>query len=220
MAIKFFNLHTHYSAKNAEETAIISYSIAEKNKINSHKELFSIGLHPWFINELTLKQDLAEIADLARKKNCAAIGECGLDRLRGPELTIQAKVFSQQVEIANNLSKPLVIHCVRSFPELLVIKKGFKDTTPWIIHGFQGNQETVRQLLKHDIYLSLGKEKQTGKMAKILSLIPVNRLFIETDEEQIPIAEIYSKVAYLKKISLSELKETIFSNAESLHLIH
>jgi len=219
MAINFFNLHAHYSAKNNDETAIISFSVAEKDKISDGLEAFSIGLHPWFIDEKTLSKDLKEIANFAEKSNCVAIGECGLCRLKGPELAVQAKVFSQQIEIANLAEKPMIIHCVRAFPELLAIKNEYHKATPWIIHGYHGNREITRQLLKHNIYLSFGENRTPGKIAEILPEIPIERLFIETDESHTPIADLYQQVADIKNIPVEELKEKLIGNAKTLNLI-
>lgn len=220
MAIPFFNIHSHYSAKKENETAIISFSITDAAQINDDIERFSIGLHPWFINDDTLEDDLPKIANLAKRPNCAAIGECGLDRLKGPDLTIQKKVFSRQLEIANSAKKPVVIHCVRAFPELLGVKKELKATTPWIIHGFNSNLETAMQLLKHDVFISFGVSLfESEKLRKVIKAVPINRLFLETDESEIPIENLYQLAAELKKISLAELQQQLAINAKSLKLM-
>lgn len=220
MAISFFNLHSHYSAKKVNETAICSFTVADASEINDDIEFFSIGLHPWFINSSTLETDLETIANLAKKPNCVAIGECGLDRLKGPDLEIQANVFARQLEIANFAGKPVVIHCVRAFPELLAVKKEFKTTTPWIIHGFSGKPATAQQLLQHDIYISFGvRMLESDQLKKTVKAIPIDRLFLETDESELPMKELYQLAAKLKNVSVPILQNQLQHNAKTLNLI-
>jgi Tat protein secretion system quality control protein TatD with DNase activity len=85
-----------------------------------------------------------------------AIGECGLDRNIDLPLDIQTSIFKRHIELAETLQKPLVIHCVRAFSELIALKKNTKSTVPWIIHGFHKKEEVFQQLLKHDFYFSFG----------------------------------------------------------------
>ena len=217
MAINFFNLHTHYSAKKNDETAIISFNIADKCKITDKIQYFSIGIHPWFIEKETLKDDLMAIANFAKQKNCVAIGECGLDRLKGEPLDVQIKVFTQQIEIANFAEKPLIIHCVRAFSELIAIKNEYKKTKTWIVHGFNGSFEIAEQLIKHNIYISFGANlRSSQKLQQILTEIPANRFFIETDVGDTPIEDIYQFAANLKNISVNDLRKQLSLNAKSI----
>ena len=83
-----------------------------------------------------------------------AIGEAGFDKLRGPSPELQRKVFEEQVAISEELKKPVVIHCVRAWDELLAVHKKLKPKMPWLIHGFRGNTELAAQLLSKGMYLS------------------------------------------------------------------
>jgi TatD DNase family protein len=219
MATSFFNLHTHYSAKKDNETAIVNFDVAKASEITNELEYFSVGIHPWFIKQKTLQDDLKKISELSARQNCAAIGECGLDRLKGESLELQIKVFGQQIEIANIAEKPLIIHCVRAFQELLAVKNEYKKTTPWIVHGFNGNDEMAQQLIKHGISISFGANLLTSqKLQKILKSTPNESFFLETDESDISIKELYAFAAELKNIKTVEMQKQLSENAIKCNL--
>jgi len=100
------------------------------------------------------------------------------------------------------------------------LKKQFSRSSPWIIHGFNGNQQIAERLLQENIYLSFGENlTKSEKLQKIFSQIQINCLFIETDVSDFPIEELYKKAAALKNISLQTLCGHIHENAKSIHLI-
>ncbi|MBO5899258.1 MAG: TatD family hydrolase, partial [Lentisphaeria bacterium] len=117
------DLHTHRFKGGAFE--LVSTGEPEKFLYSS------LEVHPWKLPDHFEKFD-SDFA--ARASNCSAIGEIGLDRLRGPELPVQRKYFDALLEIADVLSKPVVIHCVRCDAELFQQLAGFKHNV--LIHGF------------------------------------------------------------------------------------
>ena len=146
-----------------------------------------------------------------------AIGECGLDRSITINFALQELCFRKQVEIAEKYSNPLIIHCVRAFPELLKLKKESRSTIPWIIHGFQGNEQATLQLIKHDFYFSVGELLLFNHPKReILSIIPPDRLFLETDNREISISKIYSLAAQLLNIDENTLCGIISGNFKNV----
>lgn len=139
--------------------------------------LYSVGIHPWDAGEAT-PELLADLRRRAANPQIVAIGEAGLDRLRGPELAIQLPIFEQQAQIASDLGKPLIIHSVRTIPEILAAHKRMRPEVPWIIHGFRGGPEAARQILaRPGIYISLGSRSRPDAAA----VIPPSRLLRESD---------------------------------------
>jgi TatD DNase family protein len=93
------------------------------------------------------------------------------------------------------------------------LKKEFKSDIPWIIHGFQGNQQTALQLIRHDFYFSVGEPLLTQPFKKeILTIIPPGRLFLETDESETSIKVIYQLASQLLKTDEETLSGIIFEN--------
>ncbi len=200
-AMQYFNLHTHSPAKDLEETAIIN--IFPEQEV-PEKYLYSVGLHPWYVSGESLERDLKLVAE--KGVDAVAIGECGLDRICDVSFELQLKAFRAQVGIAAAIGKPLVIHCVRAYPELVSEKKAFRSALPWIVHGFRGNKETASQLIKHGFYLSFGEALMNDpRLGEVLASVPEDRFFLETDESVASIREIYGKAAVMRNIDFDTL---------------
>lgn len=133
---------------------------------------YSVGTHPWYSDRA------ADTTRLLTLPNVVAVGEVGLDKLRGPSIEVQTRVLRKWLEEAERHRMPVILHVVKAVPEIMALKKELRPTVPWIIHGFRGKPETARQLLEKGFYISLG-EKYNPHTAAI---IPPERLFAETDE--------------------------------------
>lgn len=136
--------------------------------------LYSVGIHPWNTN----KFNSSALNDAAQMESTVAIGETGLDMLRGPSFDVQRERFIYHIQLSEQLKKPLIIHCVRAFSQLLEIKKAMQPTQSWIIHGFNRKPELAKQLLQADCYISLG----THFNSHTAQIIPPERLLLETDD--------------------------------------
>lgn len=145
---------------------------------------------------------------IARHPQVIAIGETGLDRLISTSMETQINVFKQQIQLAEQVQKPLIIHAVRTFNELIRLKQQIKPSVAWIIHGFRGKKQIAEQLVKHGFYLSFGEKYQE----EALRHTPLNRIFLETDESTQPIGVLYRKAADNLSIPLEEFSENIRQN--------
>lgn len=207
----FVNIHTHQSHIDNEEFIEIK-NIDVDEAVNVDVPFFySIGIHPWNIGV----QEFRSSGILEFWLNgSTAIGECGIDRVRGADIEVQKEIFIRQIEISERLHKPMIIHSVKAHSDIISIRKETKAKMPWIIHGFQGNEQIVSQYLRHDIYLSLGDIlfKNETRATKLLSIIPTDRLFLETDDSEKSIVDVYEKASVLSGHSLDELRSDIFNN--------
>ena len=209
----FFNIHTHTSIR--PETEILSLS-PEQLSTDIHVAYASVGIHPW---NLTLEHSESQweaLCQSVKDKRIVAIGECGLDKLQGPSLAFQTTLFKQEATLAEDCSLPLIIHCVKAFNELIQLKKESSPRQSWIIHGFRGKLPLAADCIRHGFYLSLGSRFQTDT----LKAIPLERLFIETDESEESIGSIYQRIAEVKGISLQELAEAINKNVREVFFKH
>ncbi len=154
---------------------------------------FTIGLHPWFASQYNIKQALWIIELFCKSNNCIAIGEIGLDKTK-QNFDIQEKNFIAQLDLAQSLNKPVVIHSVRTYDKILSLRKKYK-LTPWAIHGFNGNKNTALQLISKDIFLSFGHNllHPSQKLLQAFVSTPTNKIFLETDIQKIHIKNIYSQ---------------------------
>ena len=174
---------------------------------------YTYGIHPWFLNEENHKQLISSVENAVIQPEIIAIGEAGFDRLRGPSPELQRRVFEEQIIISEKILKPVVIHCVRAWDELLAVHKKIKPKMPWLIHGFRGNVELADQLLTKGMFLSFWFEFVLRPESRnLLRHLPADRIFLETDGADVDIRSIYNKVSTDLDISVDELKSIILKN--------
>jgi len=176
--------------------------------------LYSVGIHPKDILYDKITDQLNWLLENI-SKNCFAIGECGLDSFVSIDQKIQEDVFLKQIELSNEAKKPLIIHCVRKFYEVISFRK--KANQAMIIHGFNKKENIAHDLLKNNFYLSFGKAVLYNlSLQNTLKSIPLDKIFLETDNEDFEIATLYQKVADIKGISPDTLNEQILENLETI----
>ncbi|MGR9045059.1 MAG: TatD family hydrolase [Gammaproteobacteria bacterium] len=185
-----------------------------------HDYPYSLGLHPWYVERQDCDAGLRKIQDAIDDNNMLAVGECGLDNLTAAPLSLQESVFRVQLQLAERAGKPVMIHCVRLFNELLRIKKTETTTIPWIVHGFNAKPRIAEQLLARGCYLSFGKALlQDGSNAqRTLRETPLNRFFLETDEAEGALCGIYRVAAEIKRLDLSVLTVEMTNNFNRVFL--
>ena len=206
----YFNIHTHSIPFYAQH-AIISLP-ANTTFINPSIVYASIGIHPWQLTEENAKEQWNSLQNNLKDKRIIAIGEAGLDKLKGPSMELQTIIFQKEIELAESLELPMIIHCVRAHNELLQLKKKYNPKQPWIIHGYRGKPSVAQTYIKHGCWLSFGQQFQEES----LCTTPIHRLFIETDDTDIPIQNIYQHIANIQRISQKELIESIHKNVQEV----
>lgn len=164
------DIHTH---RLDARDAIISVTpdVPRRPDLN-----YSVGIHPWGSAEAT-EADVEAVRQAISEPNVLAVGECGLDTLRGAPIDRQLSLLEAQAKIAEDAHKPLILHIVKAWDQLLALKKQLRPTSPWIIHGFRGGPQQAQQLVAAGLYLSLG----TRHNPDVVATIPADRLFRETD---------------------------------------
>lgn len=213
--MKPINLHTH-QIKESSALQLLNV-FAQDLPLAVDEKHYSVGLHPWHLEKVDMEECMILLGQAMYQKNVLAIGECGLDRSITSDLSVQQKYFIQQAELAQKHSKPLIIHCVRAFPELMKLKKELKSAVPWIIHGYQGNAESTLALIRHDFYFSIGEGLLIHPIKNnILSLIPSDHLFLETDDRETSINSIYSLASKLLDTDEQTLEAIIYENFKRL----
>ncbi len=215
--IPYIDIHSHPQKTDAP-IAFQVRNISYPEPVPEHdgKCIFSLGLHPWHTLRVAWHTD--EFIRIAQRPEVIAIGEAGLDRMRGAAMDIQTGCFMDQVRIAGELNKPLIIHCVRAWEEIIAIKIKSKPSIPWVIHGFRGRPELASQLVRHGFHLSFGEAllDQGRQAAESFRITPASRLFLETDDSDMSIVEIYAEAAAIRQISIDELKVAISTNFTSI----
>lgn len=213
----YIDIHTHHSTYTDGTLSILNCFPEQIGIENNIERVISVGLHPWHVDTNNASSTINLIQTIASHENVLAIGEIGLDRTIDISLDIQEKYFLKQIEIAESLNKPLIIHCVRCYPELLAIKRRVKTSTPWLIHGFRNNIQIARDLLKQNCFISFGEALLFDKKIQdLFVMMPINQVFMETDESTFSIIDIYAKAAQLKGLQLNDFKKILFENYKAV----
>ena len=208
--MQFFNLHTH---KFTNQPGVLELVNQYPWEFDETIPFYSIGIHPWFIVEERLESDFEILDSKLQELSCLAVGECGLDKRIEIPLELQQLVFEKQLVLAQKYQKPVVIHCVAAFQELIETIKKLNITLPILIHGFSKSEQLAKQLLDNGYYISFGKYLLLNpELETVFKSMPNNRFFLETDTVEKGIETVYELAAKYKGISVEEIKKLVDSN--------
>lgn len=212
--MQFFNLHTHQYTNQPDVFELVNQY---PNDFDDKIPFYSIGIHPWYLVDERIEADLEIIESKLKEKNCLAIGECGLDKRIDIAIDLQQIVFEKQLVLAEKYQKPVVIHCVAAFQEVIETKRKLNISVPMIIHGFSKNEQVTKSLLEKGFYLSFGKYLlRNPELENVFKSIPNNRFFLETDIVEETIKEVYVLAAKYKNIDIEELQQLIKKNIKNI----
>ena len=214
----YIDIHTHGSTPQKGVFTIASLMAHEGiTPASVGGVAYSVGVHPWYVTKANSAVQLKFVERCASHQSVAAIGEAGIDKPKGTAPKLQIEVLEQQILIAEQVKKPLIIHCVKAWNELFAAHRKMKPQMAWIIHGFMGKKELAQRLISNGIYLSPWCQLALKPhSAQLLRSIPLNRLFLETDGSQVDIKDVYHKTAANLSISVDELKRNIAANYKKI----
>lgn len=208
--MQYFNLHTHKFTNNPNVLELVNQYPWE---FDDSIPQYSIGIHPWYIDENRLENDLKTIEEKLQLNECLALGECGLDKRIDIPMELQISVFERQIALAEKYQKPLVLHLVAAFHELTEIKNRLKISVPIIIHGFSKNEQLAKQLIDNGFYLSFGKYLlRNPELKSVFQSVPNDKFFLETDTIDETLEEVYQLASEYKNCNLEEIQTITTAN--------
>lgn len=172
---------------------------------------YAVGIHPWKTVETSVV-DWEALGMAVSHPLVLAVGEAGLDKLASADIDMQKDVFVRQILLSESVCKPLVIHCVKAFNELVELKKKYRPQMPWVVHGFRNNERIAGWLAENGIWLSFGEKYQN----EVLRSIPPERLLAETDESPCNIREIIGRMATVCEVGEEQMCRWLDENARSI----
>lgn len=205
----YINIHTHFKPNQNVLAVRNAYLKLSAPQLSELPYMVSVGLHPWHIKKYNLTTCTDLLMDVVNLSNVFAIGEIGIDRAIDVPISTQMQYFEAQLNIARAVQKPVIIHAVKSYSDLMPFLK--KTKVPFIFHGFTGNIQQAKEMLKYNAYLSFGKILFEEKYQDVLAQIPNDRFLLETDSAKISINQIYDLAAKAKAIEVDELKSLVFN---------
>jgi TatD DNase family protein len=198
------DIHTHHYPNTSGE-AIVQLMPDAFYPQQGH--FYSVGLHPWEIKD-DWRTQMAGLLVKALHPQVAMIGETGIDKKNGAApLEVQMEVFREHVRLSELLRKPLIIHCVKGFDEVLAIRKEMKAALPWLIHGFRGGIEQWQQLSRAGLLVSIGEHYDE----ELVKELPLSQRFIESDDRG-DIDAVYRAVSLFADVEEENLRFIVHRN--------
>lgn len=196
------DIHTHHPAPCPE--AVVNCGIHDFNPVEN--QLYSVGIHPWDIPSGISLEDLKLLEEIVARPEVTAIGECGIDLLKGGPLFRQLQIMKVHVELSERYQKPLILHCVKANDIILGLHRDLNPSQLWAVHGFRGKPAAAEMFVNAGIYLSFG-EKYNPE-----ALLSTAKSFVlsETDESPMTIEEVISR---LSETAGRDLTTTIAENS-------
>lgn len=199
------DIHSHKPAPYPE--GVISLRDLDTPLIEG--QLYSAGIHPWDTADTPTEETFNRLAEIAANPQIVAIGECGVDAGKGAPMFRQLQIFKRQVDLSENLKKPLVIHCVKGADIILGLKRDLEPSQAWIIHGFRGKPTLASQLTAKGIFLSFGEKFNPETVMQM----PDGLILAETDDSILSIEEI---IGALSEAANRDLSSIVAANTSSL----
>ena len=213
MELNFIDIHTHTTKSRDNLIQIVNLDLKSPCPEQGY---YSYGIHPWALDnvDFQIEEALSLLEARLQSPNVLALGEAGLDKMHKASFERQIELFERQIELSEALKKPMILHDVRSHNEIITLRKKHKAHQPWILHGFSGTEQDLKQLIEQGIYLSVGESllHSERKIYKSFKFIDLDYLFLETDMSEIGVETIYEAAANLLEMELSALQTRIFSN--------
>ena len=248
--MKYIDTHAHYDDSKFEEDLNMVLEEVKKNKVvaiindsvdvNNSKEVVelvskrenmfaAIGIHPTEDPGANYIEELRGLY-LENKEKIVAIGEIGLDYYwEKDNRESQHKKFLDQIELANELELPIVIHCRDAGDDIVKLMKKCMPKYGCVFHCYQPNDETKRFIIQNDFYISLTGNitfKRNEYFHKVIKEIPIDRIMVETDSpymspepfrgkrnSSVNIPIIAKKLAEIKEIEEENLAEIVYNNS-------
>ena len=218
LASSIIDIHTHTVHTDSNLIQIVNLNL---NQPCPEQGFFSYGIHPWEADkaDFQMETSLQSLEEKVKLPNVVALGEAGLDKMHKASFKQQIELFERQIELSEALQKPMILHDVRSHNEIIALRKKHKAQQPWILHpwilhGFSGTEQDVRQLIGQGIYLSVGESllHPERKIYKSFKFIDLDYLFLETDMAKIGVKKVYEAAAKLLETDIVTLQKQIFTN--------
>ena len=188
---------------------VISHCNSENNR---H---FALGIHPWFIDEHQML-DLHSLEVLIEEEKPVAIGDCGLDYIKGKDRNKQRYFFDEQVALATRFDLPLIIHSVHATEDVTDLLKSYSKSRG-VIHSYSGSLQEVEILMKMSFIFGFShnlSNPRAYKLHEIVKFLPLESILIETDEHNNPdeLVQVAERISRIKKITVKQVIEQCDQN--------
>ncbi len=222
----FTEVMARAQAAGVEELLVVGYDLASSEAAiklaeENHGLYAAVGFHPHEAAKVS-DDDLSRLEELLTYKKVVALGEIGLDYYydNSPRET-QRQLFAQQLAIAENMNKPVIIHAREAHADILQVLKEAGKNRRGVMHCYSGSVELAREYLNLNMYIAIGGPvtfTNAKKLPEVVKKIPAGRLLIETDSPYLtphPLRGRRNEPAYLVRTAL-RISEILEVNPEEI----
>ena len=223
--------------ENVTKMVCVGYNVKQSEKAIEIAQNYNFiyatcGISPNDIEDFN-DENLKQIEKLAQNSNVLAIGEIGLDYYWNKDnKEKQKELFIRQIEIANKLDKPIVIHTRDAAVDTIDILKKYNVNRKGIFHCCPLNQELVKEGLKLGFYISFSGNItfKNAKSKDVIDLVPLDRILIETDSPYLTpepfrgtrndsrkVKLVAQKIAEIKVMALEEIAKITYENTKRIY---
>lgn len=213
--IPYIDIHTHPYHNEKDTVTVQNIYPGDGFAAFTGRNFYSVGLHPWHIGATDENNTALQMVEEALEfDHVILVGEAGLDKLANTDFDEQKRVFEAQAYIAEEYQYPFIIHCVKALNEVIELRKKMNPAMPWILHAYNGSIEITKQIAEMNFMFSFGESlfNSSSKGIESFKYLPLDKIFLETDEQEIDVERIYEQGAKLKQISVENLKSAIWKN--------
>lgn len=208
--MRLLDFHTHlYNIERyrGDSTVIAVRSLMPDEEADDRSDYFTVGIHPMEPDHTV--EELEQLEQLAQRvgSQLIGIGECGWDGRSPLSMERQTELVRAQIRLADRLGLPIIYHVVGGWHLLLSERKAHPEGI-WIVHGFRGKPALLRQLEEADIRVSLHPKYHW-------EAVPTLPFFLETDDSDTPLSEVYERAARTQSIRKEELSERLLAQLRS-----
>jgi len=219
------NLHSD-KLPSKDTTGVIIPSTGKDNWVNviSHcssedNRHFALGIHPWFIDEHQML-DLYSLEVLIEEEKPVAVGDCGLNYVKGKDTNKQRYFFDEQVALATRFNLPLIIHSVQATEDVIGLLKSYSKSHG-VIHAYSGSLKEAKILMKMSFLFGFShtlSNPHAYKLHEIVKFLPLESILIETDDHNNPDAliQVAERVSKIKKLTVEQVIDQCDQNAVKL----
>lgn len=192
----------------------------------------AVGIHPENLTEEFSSECIGDLKKLIQANDkVVAVGEIGLDyHFRSDNKEIQKKYFSEQINLANELNLPVLVHDRDAHGDTMEILKNYQPKG--IVHCFSGSIEMAREVVRLGMYLGVGGVvtfKNAKNIVEVVRQMPLEVLVLETDAPYLApvpmrgsrcdssmIKYTAEKIAEIKAIDVQKVLKITKNNAKNL----
>jgi len=211
------DIHSHDFRVMPDQIKVISLQFRPKTDLLAQldsvapEHIVSAGIHPWNASEWVSANNPMPLRYL-KSSRVAFFGEIGLDNSCGVDIDDQRFVFEQQLMLANEIGKVVLIHNVGHQAELFALKRKYDRIPAWILHGYRGKWQGVEQYVKNGFHISFGANHHPDAIRSC----PLDRLFLESDESIIKLENLYITVSKELGLTTQQLENQLTANFNTI----